>query len=99
MIKEATENKIVLAWKPAKKSFEAAIARDDFNAKLDMANHPSFDEIVITGQVPEITFAEMSEREAEYLAKNWRELFSSDRITLHLIYRGNWWACIENRTC
>ncbi len=81
VVEEATPDKIVLAWKPAASPFEAAIAKGDFKARLTKSGDGEISQIIF-GDVSEITFAEMSEKEAEMLAKNWRELFTAERITL-----------------
>lgn len=73
VVEEATPEKIVLAWQPSAASFEAAIARGDFKAKLSKYGDDN---------VAEVAFTEMSEKEAEMLAENWRELYLDERITL-----------------
>jgi hypothetical protein len=73
IVDEATPDKIVLAWKPAAAPFEAAIANGDFKAKLSKN---------ADGDVSDIVFDTMSDTEAETLAKNWRDLFVAERITL-----------------
>ncbi|MDY0871191.1 hypothetical protein [Dongia rigui] len=73
VVEEATPDKIVLAWKPAAAPFEAAIAKGDFKAKLSKN---------ADGDVSDIVFAALTEKEAETLAKNWRDLFVAERITL-----------------
>lgn len=74
VVEEASQDRIVLAWKPAAAPFEAAIARGDYKAKLTKDAQ---------GDVDEIAFAEMNEAEAERLATTWRELFVAERIVLH----------------
>ncbi len=73
IVEEATPDKIVLAWKPAAEPFEAAIAKGDFKAKLSKN---------ADGDVSDIVFETLTETEAETLAKNWRDLFVAERITL-----------------
>ncbi len=73
VVEEASAEKIVLAWKPAAKPFEAAIARGDFKAKLKKT---------AVGDVEEIAFSDLDSAEADYLAKNWRDLFVAERIVL-----------------
>lgn len=73
IVDEAAPDKIVLAWKPAAAPFEKAIAKGDFNAKL--AKNAD-------GDVSEIAFPELTGKEAETLARNWRDLFVAERITL-----------------
>lgn len=73
VVAEATPERIVLAWKPAAKPFEDAIAKGDFKATLKKASD---------GAVEEIGFAKLSETEAEHLAVHWRDLFTAERITL-----------------
>lgn len=73
VVEEATPDKIVLAWKPAAAPFEAAIAKGDFKAKLSKN---------ADGDVSEIAFEALTDKEAETLAKNWRDLFVAERITL-----------------
>ena len=73
IVEEATADKIVLAWKPAAAPFETAIAKGDFKAKLSKN---------ADGDVSEIVFDALTQKEAETLAKNWRDLFVAERITL-----------------
>ena len=72
VVEEATPERIVLAWKPATKPFEDAIAKGDYKARLTK-----------TGEdVQEIAMDELSAAEAKLLAANWRDLFVAERITL-----------------
>lgn len=80
VVEEATPDKIVLAWKPAARPFEAAIERGDF--RVDGKLYAGGRGITFISEVPEINFTEMTDKEAEYLARNWRELFTPERITL-----------------
>jgi hypothetical protein len=73
IVEEASPDKIVLAWKPAAAPFEAAIAKGDFKAKLTKN---------ADGDVSDIAFEALTEKEAQTLAKNWRDLFVAERITL-----------------
>jgi len=73
VVAEATPERIVLAWKPAAKPFEDAIAKGDFQAALKKSGD---------GAVEEIGFAKLSEAEANYLATHWHDLFTPERITL-----------------
>nr|WP_298687523.1 hypothetical protein [uncultured Dongia sp.] len=72
VVEKATPEEIVLAWKPATKPFEDAIAKGDYKAHLTK-----------TGEdVREIAMNELSVAEAKLLAANWRNLFVAERITL-----------------
>ncbi|WP_374383973.1 hypothetical protein [Dongia sp.] len=73
VVDEAAPDKIVLAWKPAAAPFEKAIAKGDFNAKLSKN---------ADGDVSEIVFPALTDKEAATLAKTWRDLFVAERITL-----------------
>jgi hypothetical protein len=79
VVEKATPEEIVLAWKPATKPFEDAIARGDYKARLTK-----------TGEdVQEIAMDELSEAEAKLLAANWRNLFVAERITLKRMVDAN----------
>lgn len=73
VVDEATPERIVLAWKPAAQPFDDAIAKGDFKADMKKGSD---------GAVEEIAFQKLSETEAEHLAVHWRNLFTSERITL-----------------
>lgn len=73
VVEKATPEEIVLAWKPAAKPFEDAIAKGTYKARLKKN---------ADGDVEEIAFDELDAAAAESLAKNYRDLFVAERITL-----------------
>jgi hypothetical protein len=73
VVEKATPEEIVLAWKPAAKPFEDAIAKGTYQARL--AKNAD-------GDVEEIVFDNLDDKAAESLAADYRDLFVAERITL-----------------
>lgn len=73
VVAEATQDRVVLAWKPRAETMRAAIDGGDLSGALKLGTGGAVEEVALTDFTP---------KRQQNLARDWQKLFTDERIVL-----------------